>query len=152
VQFSNSLEYAVHGLIYMTTADSSGRAVLLREMAEAIRVPESYLRKVFQSLARAKLVLSQRGVGGGYYLGRTPEEITLADVLVAVEGSLPVYRCLRQRRNCEVAEPCLVRETFKVATARMEDVLQGVSLADLAADLGQRADPLGWLEVTASAR
>lgn len=148
MQFSNSVEYAVHGLLFISTTGNSENAVLLREMADAIRVPESYLRKVFQSLARAGLVVSQRGVGGGYFLGRAATEISLADVVRAVEGSFPVYRCLRQRRNCEASEPCLVRKTFLEATARMEEVLAGVSIEDLASDLKARANPARWLRVT----
>ncbi|MFW6181285.1 MAG: RrF2 family transcriptional regulator, partial [Spirochaetota bacterium] len=90
MRFSTGLEYAIHGLVYLATVPP-GKAVLISEVASAIGVSETYLRKVFQQLSRSGILHSQRGVGGGFWLAREPGEITLKDVVDAIDGSLPVY-------------------------------------------------------------
>ncbi len=146
MQFSNSIEYAIHGLVYLT-ANRSDSAVLVGAIAKAIKVPESYLRKVFQLLARAGLVSSQRGVHGGFLLGRDPSRITLKDVVEAIDGSLPLYTCMKARRKCSSVDPCPVSEAFEQGRAKMAEVLDATTLEDLAAGISRRSG--SWLKVTA---
>ncbi len=144
MQFSNSIEYAIHGLVYLT-ANRSDSAVLVGAIAKAIKVPESYLRKVFQLLARASLVSSQRGVHGGFLLARDPARITLKDIVEAIDGSLPLYTCMKARRKCS-SEPCPVSEAFEQGRAKMAEVLDATTLEDLAAGISRRS--ASWLKVT----
>ncbi len=161
MQFSNSIEYAIHGLMYVAGAQGEkessprsastreGRPVLLSDIAEAIRVPESYLRKVFLLLARQRLVSSQRGAQGGYSLARDAAEISLLDVVEAVEGSLPMYSCLKGRRACAPQLPCPVQEAFDRGRDLMAEELRRVSLRQLVDQVAQRPDGSRWLKVTA---
>jgi Rrf2 family transcriptional regulator, iron-sulfur cluster assembly transcription factor len=111
VQFSLSIEYAIHGLVYLASAGSDA-ATMVGDIAKATSVPESYLRKVFQLLAKAGLVASHRGVKGGFSLARVPAEITLKDVVEAIDGSLPAYTCLKTARGCSLDEACPVSGAF----------------------------------------
>jgi Rrf2 family iron-sulfur cluster assembly transcriptional regulator len=148
MRFSTSIEYAVHGLVYLARA-SADRAILISEIAAAIKVPETYLRKVFQQLARRGILASQRGAKGGFRLGRDPGSITLKDVVEAIDGSLPVYSCLKVVRGCRLSHPCPVQETFEEARLRMAEVLDGKSLKNLLDDVSQREPAADWLRVTA---
>jgi Rrf2 family transcriptional regulator, iron-sulfur cluster assembly transcription factor len=144
MQFSTSIEYAIHGLVYLAARRAAG-PTLIGEIAQATRVPESYLRKVFQLLVRGGLVGSQRGARGGFTLAREPGRITLKHVVEAVDGSLPVYACMRTRRKCEALDPCPVSQAFEEARARMAEVLDATTLEDLARRISRRS--VSWLKV-----
>jgi Rrf2 family protein len=145
VQFSASIEYAIHGLVYLASR-GAGETVLMGEVSRAIRVPDSYLRKVFQGLARAGLVLSQRGARGGFLLAREPSAISLRDIVEAVDGSLPFYTCLKTKRKCTAKEACPVSKAFDEGRRRMAEVLEATTLDSLAGGIARRSP--AWLKVT----
>jgi Rrf2 family protein len=161
VQFSTSIEYAVHTLIYMAgdivprgrlplagrNASTAGLAapILVGEIARAIKAPESYLRKVLQLLARGGLLVSHRGVKGGFSLARDARGITLRDVVEAVDGSLPTWCCVKENQRCSEA-PCPVSAAFEDARRKMAESLEQTTIGDLARRVAKRAD--GWLAVT----
>ncbi len=143
MQFSTSIEYAVHGLIYM--ADRPPGAVLVGDIARAIKAPESYLRKVLQQLARGGLLVSHRGVKGGFSLARDAKQISLRHVVEAVDGSLPQWCCVKEKQRCSEA-PCPVSAAFETARRRMAESLEQTTIGGLARSVAKRAD--GWLAVT----
>ena len=161
MQFSTSIEYAVHSLIYMAAGrpSTSGRAsrsrrlaaggqpgpFLVGDIARAIGAPESYLRKVLQQLARGGLLGSHRGVRGGFSLAREARLISLRDVVEAVDGSLPSWCCVKEKRRCAEA-PCPVSSAFEQARLRMAESLEQTTIGSLARSVARRAD--GWLAVT----
>ena len=122
MQFSVSIEYAIHGMIYLARA-AGEKAVLLADIASAIKVPKEYMRKIFQMLTRARLVAGRRGAGGGYRLALPADELTLRQVVEAVEGSLPLYGCLHMRRQCELALSCPVQKAFDAARQKMAEAM-----------------------------
>ncbi len=146
MNFSLSTEYAVHGLISLSQS-SSGKTVLLSEIAEAVKVTESYLRKVFQLLSKRGIVVSRRGAKGGYFLARKSEQISLKDVVEAIEGSSCLYNCLMVQRECSIFENCPVRDVFEKASERMFEVLEETSIADLADAILKGQDRNSWLRV-----
>jgi len=148
MQFSVSIEYAIHGLIYLARAGGD-KAILLSDIASAIKVPKEYMRKVFQMLNRGGLVARRRGAGGGYRLARPAELLTLRQVVEAVEGSLPVYGCLHMRRRCELSLSCPVQKAFAEARRRMAEALQDTTLADLTRVIAENRREHSWLKVTA---
>jgi len=148
MQFSVSIEYAIHGLIFLAR-NGGEKAMLLGDIASGIKVPKEYMRKIFQMLTRSRLVTGRRGAGGGYRLARPAEELTLRDVVEAVEGSLPLYGCLHLRRNCELALSCPVRKAFDSAREKMAEVLQGTTIAELAREIAENRREHSWLKVTA---
>jgi Rrf2 family iron-sulfur cluster assembly transcriptional regulator len=148
MQFSVSIEYAIHGLIYLARTGEE-KSVLLADIAAAIKVPKEYMRKIFQMLTRSGLVAGRRGAGGGYRLARPAEELTLRDVVEAVEGSLPLYGCLHMRRHCELALTCPVQKAFDAAREKMAEVLQDTTIRDLTREIAENRREHSWLKVTA---
>jgi Rrf2 family protein len=146
VKFSSSIEYAIHALVYIAHRND-GTPVLVSEVAKAINVSETYLRKVFQQLTRADLLASHRGVKGGFTISQPAGEITLKDVVEAIDGSLPTYTCLKQQRSCSVSHDCPVQREFARAQQVMAEVLDETSIAELGTELaGSEEDPT-WLRV-----
>jgi Rrf2 family protein len=148
MKFSNSIEYAIHGLIFLSTVPA-GTATQITDVAKAIKVPEAYLRKVFQELTRRGILSSQRGVRGGFYLSGDPENISLKDVVEAIDGSLPMYGCLRDRRSCSITLECPVKEAFEEARQKMAEVLDATSIKGLREDLKKHRQEAAWLAVGA---
>ncbi len=146
LRFSQSTDMAIHGLWALARLESPKRFVLLSEIARPQNVSESYLSKIFQKLTREGLVKAVRGKRGGYALARSPEDITVGDVVRAMEAEAqPMYRCLAEERCCGATVSCLLLTAFAEAERQMYAVLDGVSLADLIADAMQSGDRMVWL-------
>jgi Rrf2 family protein len=129
MKFSKSTELAIHGLWML--ANRRPALVLISEMAKAQKVSESYLAKVFQKLARKGLVRSTRGKRGGFSLARLPEDISMADVVRAIEAEEPLYDCLDEHRGCQSRLQCTLRSVFEEAEKVLYAALEKTSLADL---------------------
>ena len=144
MKYGSSVEYTVHLLVYLARLPP-GETARVAPLARAIAVPESYLRKVVQLLVNRGLVASRRGTGGGICLAREAARISLADVVIAADGSLPSWSCLRDQRGCRVSPDCPVRDSFAEAGRAMAAVLGATSIADVAAKIAGGA--ARWLPV-----
>jgi len=107
--------------------------VSLNEVAEAQGISLAYLEQVIGSLRDAGLVISTRGVHGGYTLARSPAQITVGEVLCALEGDILPVQCVRHEdtQPCERGEICTARTVWEHVHHRLVDVLYGMTLADL---------------------
>lgn len=134
----------MHGLLFLAMRHEN-EVVLVSDIARAQNLPESYLAKVFQLLAKAGLLRSFRGARGGYMLALPPEKITLRDIAMAVEGKTPLFRSLSNVRNCHFEADCIIREAFNRAEQSLFGELDKVTLREMA----ERARPAGrrleWL-------
>lgn len=113
---------------------STNQSVTVRMMAERGQIPAPYLAKLLQGLSRAGLVLSQRGVGGGYVLTRTPDNITLADIVNAVEPLQRIAKCPLGISG-HVAL-CPLHRKLDQALASVERAFRETTLADLCKESG----------------
>ncbi len=120
-------DYAIRGMIYLAK-QPRGKICLVGAVAEAQSVPESYLAKIFQDLARSGLVVSHRGAKGGFALAREPNNITLRQVIEAIEGPIALSPCLDERVGCELSETCEAHLVMAEAQLRLLQVLDGATL------------------------
>ncbi|WP_298439713.1 Rrf2 family transcriptional regulator [Geobacter sp.] len=125
-------EYAIRGIIYLAQLPP-GKVALISEIAEAAEVPQTFLAKILQSFAKIGLVKSFRGAGGGFTLGRSAEQITLREVVEAVEGPILPNRCLLGAGTCERDGTCGVHPVWREVQGKVVEVLDGVSIKELAA-------------------
>jgi Rrf2 family protein len=149
VRVTAKVDYAVRAGVELAAA-SPGAPVKGERIAEAQKIPLKFLENILLELKHAGLVQSQRGAEGGYWLARAPEEISLAEVIRAVEGPIANVRGQRpeQVEYGGVAEQ--LREVWIAVRANLRAVLEHVTLADVA---GGRlpdeiariaADPEAW--------
>jgi len=145
------VEWALHCCVVLTAAAGPVPAARLAELHE---VSATYLAKQLQSLSRAGLVQSVQGKSGGYVLTRSPAEISMLDVIEAVEGPQQTFVCTEIRQRGPLASPpeactapCGIARAMYAADTAWRDTLRAVSVADLARDLGGDAlAPVGtWL-------
>ena len=124
-------EYAIRGIIYLAK-QQPGKVSLLSEIAEATDAPQTFLAKIFQNFAKLGIVKSYRGTGGGFLIGRSPSEITLREVVEAVEGPIMPNRCLIRSGSCSKDRTCTVHPVWRKVQAQVQEILDGVTLEELA--------------------
>jgi Rrf2 family protein len=128
---SQTVEYALRAVVHLASEAPSGRTT--RQIAEATRVPPAYLSKVLQSLGRSGVVHSQRGIGGGMTLTKSPERLTILEVVSAVE---PIQRI----RTCPLGlaahgvHLCPLHRRLDNALATVEDAFRHTTLAEVLAE------------------
>ncbi len=133
MQITKATDYAVYGLIHLA-GTNSGSLTLLSDIAEQQNVPESFLAKIFQSLVKAGLVTSFRGSRGGFRLARSPEKVTVLDIVEAVEGPIMLSRCLLHQDICVREGCCPLQRVWEEAQDKLTEVLKGTSLKQLVVD------------------
>ena len=128
---SQTAEYALRAMVQIATEPDVKWTV--QQVAEKTRVPQGYLAKVLQSLSRAGLVDSRRGVGGGFSIAATPGEIRILDVVNAVD---PVKRIETCPLGLEThgANLCPLHRRLDAAIAATERAFSDTTLAELLAD------------------
>lgn len=126
-------EYAIRGIVYLA-GKPIDKVCLLSEIAAAVDVPPTFLAKIFQQFSKIGLVKSFRGTGGGFMLGHSPENITLLEVVEAVEGPIISNRCVVTPSECGRSGFCNVHPVWMRVQNQVRGVLEGVTLKDLATD------------------
>ncbi len=129
--FSQTAEYALRAVVCLADRTDS-MPVGVKTIATATKVPPSYLSKVLQGLTRAGWVFSRRGVGGGYSLTRKPSEITVLDVINAVDPIRRITGCplgLESHRNTL----CAMHARLDKAAGLVEETLKSSTIEDLLA-------------------
>ena len=98
------------------------------DISIAQNIPEAYLFKVLGSLKTAGIIMSRRGIYGGYYLAQKPSEITILDIVKATGNSLASTVCLLKDNKCGGIETCTIHKLWKVSNVQIENVLGNISL------------------------
>lgn len=129
--FSQTVEYALRAVIFL--ADRAPTACTTDQIAEATRVPKPYLSKVLQGLVKSGLVHTQRGVGGGVTLTRSPGELTILDVVNAVEPIQRIRTCPLGIKTHGV-NLCPLHHRMDAAMATVEKAFRDSTLAEILAE------------------
>ena len=131
MRLTRGADYGTRGIIYLARRPMNA-VVLVGEIASAEELSESYLAKIFQDLAKEGLVRSHRGAKGGFSLARPAEQITLLQIIEAIEGPIAINRCLAPWEGCERSDTCPVHPVLARAQGQLLAVLDGTTLSDLA--------------------
>jgi Rrf2 family protein len=134
VRITRQVRYAIYG-VFDLAYNGQRSPVRVQEIGQRQGVPTRYLEQIFQRLRRAGLVESKRGPGGGYVLARTPSEISIADVLGALEGAV--------LEPAEIPSSSELRPEFvwTLLGRRVTEVLSSTTLGDLCREAAQRGLP-----------
>ena len=122
-------DYAVRALVAIACTDGIANT---SEIAEAQEIPFDFLQKILRRLKRAGIVRVRRGPGGGFTLARSSENIRLLDIVEAVQGPIAINRCFLGRDMCSMQNDCPVREKLKPVQAGISELLEEITLAELA--------------------
>lgn len=131
MKVSREADYAVGALVYLSGLPLHKRASTAT-ISKTKGIPLPFLRKVMSQLVTAGLVDASRGKGGGVSLARSPEEITLLQVVKAVKGPILLNPCLLHRGACLREPDCAIRDMWTDIEARFLRDLDAVTMAELA--------------------
>jgi len=109
----------------------SGSPRLLRDIAESQQLSEKYLSRLMVDLRRAGLVHSIRGAKGGFRIAKKAEEITLLDVVEAMEGPLSIIDCVADPDNCDRHDTCVTRDIWGQLNADIRANMSKVTVQDI---------------------
>jgi len=124
-------EYGIRGVLYLAQQDD-GKVSMLSAIAKTQDVPPRFLAKIFQALAKAGVVKSHRGAKGGFSLARPAAEISVREVIEAVEGPVHLNACLAGVGECARDQICPLHGVWGEAQEKMMSVLATSNFADLA--------------------
>ena len=102
-----------------------------RELSRRVELPLPMVSKVLKTLTRAGVLVSQRGAQGGYTLAVRPEDLTVADIIAALEGPVTLTECSAGPSLCDHEESCPVRSPLLVINHVIQNALSGITLSDL---------------------
>jgi len=125
-------KYGLKAMIALAKADR-GAPVLIGDLAEQEAIPKKFLENILLALKHRGLVHSRKGPGGGYQLGRTPDQISVGDIVRALDGPLALVSCVSQTayspcEECVTEKDCAVRRIFQQVRDQTAKILDGTTL------------------------
>jgi len=140
-RLSKITDYGIVLLAHLASAKGSGMQNA-RELAEQVGLPFPVVSKILKSLARRGVLQSHRGAKGGYSLSRPPQEITVAEMIAALEGPVALTECSSQSTVCCHEASCPVRDPWQLINRTVETALSQITLGDLVDPAGRLHWPL----------
>ena len=134
LRLSKKADYALMAMKHLVVHGDRGSSSA-REIAEQYDIPIELMAKVLQRLVRRGLLASHQGTRGGYQLLRSPSQMTVADVIQAIDGPVTVTACVTDDGRCEQFAKCNVRDPLWRVRERILAALGECTIAELAADV-----------------
>ena len=132
LRFTKRADYGLMAIHYIAVHDEVG-TVSAKRIAEEFAIPPELLAKILQRLAKRRLITSQNGPKGGYVLARSPSEISIGQVVRALEGPINIVSCF-DHAGCPQEERCNLRRPVQKIQAAISQMLDSMSLAELAGE------------------
>ena len=123
-------EYAVRCVLFLA---SQGQGVLVsrRGVAEFFDIPDKFLAKIAQQLVKAGIIEIKQGARGGYLLKRSPDTLTMLEVVESIIGEIALNDCVTSAHTCKSSSNCAVNRVWTKARDQLRETLAGVTFADL---------------------
>lgn len=128
---SRQTDYAVRVVLHLACLEE-GATVSIAEISESRSLPVPFVRRLIRPLVARGILASSRGTSGGLRLGRKPSELSLLDVVEAIEGNLALNHCVDDQKGCPLAESCPVHSVWDGATRVLARHLGDVRFDSLA--------------------
>ncbi|MGI6669367.1 MAG: RrF2 family transcriptional regulator [Acetivibrionales bacterium] len=142
MKLSTRGRYGLKAVIDLAANSGEGN-VVLKSIAERQGISESYLEQLFAALKKAKIIKSERGSQGGYSLAHDPENITVGDILRALEGSLAPTDCVTDNsntRHCGNQDLCVSRSVWERIRDGINNVVDNITLKELVEDYNRNME------------
>jgi Rrf2 family transcriptional regulator, cysteine metabolism repressor len=133
LRFTKRADYGLMAMHYIASQPGNG-AVSTKRIAEEFNIPAELLAKILQRLAKRQLIESHTGPKGGYVLSRTPREITVGQVVRALEGPIRIVGCLTGTDDCPQFPRCNLRRPVQKIQTSISQLLDTMTLAELTAE------------------
>lgn len=132
LKLSKRTDYGLMAISYIASHQADGHTVNTKEIAATHNIPAELLAKILQTLAKRGLIASLNGPKGGYVLTRDPATISVAEVLMAIEGPIGIAECYQSRNSqCDQLEKCSIRDPVEKIQRRIIKLLDTMTLAEM---------------------
>lgn len=139
MRLSTKSRYGLRAL-FDIAYNSGNLPVQIQDISRRQAISPRYLEQIFQSLKKGGILKSKRGPQGGYYLARSPEEITVREILTATEGEMVLVDCVagkkRKKAECTFEGSCVTQTVWQEASARLNEFFATITIKTLC-DRGQ---------------
>lgn len=129
LRISKLADYAT--MIMVFCARDPAASYTAKKIATETFIQQPTVSKVLKLLAKHQLMISQRGMHGGYQLAKAATQITMADVVAAVDGQIALTECSQHDSHCELSKKCTTRQNWQVINGIIYQALMKISLADM---------------------
>jgi Rrf2 family protein len=129
MQITRQADYALRAMIYLAKLEPNQRAAT-SQIADKQRIPPSFLAKIISQLSIAGLIHTSRGARGGVSLARTPKEVSILEVLEAIDGPITLNECTEDPSACPFGEDCPLRPLWCDTQAELVDRLRKTTFAN----------------------
>lgn len=130
ILFSNRCELAIQTMLYLSS-EGEEKLIAVQEIAERMDIPRQFAAKVMQELVAAKLAISQKGKNGGFTLAKPAREITIIEIIKAIDGSDIFSKCVLGFPGCSLNEPCPIHIEWGKIRLDLKTTFTKYSLNDL---------------------
>jgi Rrf2 family iron-sulfur cluster assembly transcriptional regulator len=135
--FSRSAEYAIRGMVHLGSLPP-GESAMVKNIAADSGIPEHFLAKILQDLARDGFLKSNKGPRGGFRLAMPAADIPLLKIVEALDGAGRYDRCIAGNSECHQRVLCSMHDSWMPLRSHIVEWLTGTSIADLVKSLGEK--------------
>jgi len=134
MRLSTKSRYGLRAL-FDIAYNSPAMPAQIQDISRRQQISPRYLEQIFQALKKHGLLKSKRGPQGGYILAKSPDQITVSDVLRATEGDLQLVECRvvkgRRKQPCELDAACVTQTVWQEASAKLDEIYSAITLKTL---------------------
>lgn len=133
--FSTSCDYGLQAMLYLALHYSDEENIGLNSIVEKLDIPKHYLSKILQVLVKHKLLVSMKGPKGGFRLNRPPSEISLIEIVEAIDGLDIFNECGIGFKKCDDKHPCPIHQEYKEIRNKIQTLFENKTLEELTKDV-----------------
>jgi len=130
MQVTREGDYGIRSVLYLARQPFK-KVSFVNEISDDYKIPRSFLAKILQKLVKAKIVRSYRGVKGGFSLAKQARDITVLDVLDAIQGKLAINICITDKKRCNFSRQCPTHYLWINIQSKMSEMLKTTNFEDL---------------------
>jgi Rrf2 family protein len=130
--FNKETEYALRGLVYIQLQNFDGKRPGIAEIAEQIDAPHFYTAKILQRLVKLGFIESQKGVGGGFFFDKKKPDLSLKQLIIAIEGGKLFFGCGFGLKQCDENNPCPLHDKYALIRNALDQLVTEENVQSLA--------------------
>ena len=132
---SNSSKYAIKAILYLALHSSEENKIMVKDIAEPINVPQAYIAKLLQELAKLKLISSTRGPKGGFYLSEDDKKGNAMNIVSAIDSEKKLNACILSLEHCNNSKPCPLHHIINPSRTILMKNLKIKTILELSQDV-----------------
>lgn len=138
--FSKACEHGIRAVLFLATQSEAHQTVKIPAISEAIKSPKAYTSKILTKLVQHNIVHSQTGPKGGFYVDSNQlAQISIKDIVQAIDGSAMFSQCGLGLESCDAKNPCPMHDTFSALRTQLKQDLECTSLLDIVQNKNKHA-------------